>query len=53
MRRSISSRGIPLAPSTPQPPASETATTSSGPAENPKPTKKIGYSMPRSAHIGV
>jgi hypothetical protein len=38
--------GRPLPPSTPQPPAAETAATSSGPAENPKPTEKTGYSMP-------
>src|SRR6266545_321989 len=53
MRRRSSSAGTPLPPSTPQPPAPETAATSSGPAEIPKPTEKIGYLMPSAWQSGV
>src|SRR5689334_14953129 len=58
MRRHISSGGCPAHPNTPSPPALETAATSSGgvgvlPLVDPMPARKIGYSMPRSAQIGV
>jgi len=45
--------GQTLPPSTPQPPAPETAETSSGAAENPKPTEKTGCSMPSARQSGV
>src|ERR1700716_2248636 len=53
-----SSTSWPVPPSTPRPPASETAATSSGPAAPPSlpapmPASMIGYSIPSSSHSGV
>jgi len=50
----ISSGGIPpLAPSTPNPPALETAATSSGPAPTGNPTDNTGSRQPSKEHNGV
>ena len=43
----------PVPPRTPQPPAFDTAATSSGPAPVPKPTEKTGASMPSRRQNGV
>src|SRR5919204_2318830 len=53
MRRSISSGGMALKPRTPHPPAFETAAASSGPAPSPKPTEKIGRSIPSRSQSAV
>ena len=45
--------GRPPSPTTPQPPAFDTAAASSGVALIPKPTEKIGTSMPSDSHNGV
>src|SRR4030095_1198546 len=46
--------GSPPMPSTPQPPAFDTAATNSGPAMPPPiPTEKIGYSIPSCRQSGV
>src|SRR2546423_12234012 len=49
----ISSGGIPLTPSTPNPPALDTAAASSGPAAVPMPAEKMGNRMPSSTQSGV
>ena len=59
--RSISSGPKPVPPSTPSPPAFETAATRSGPATpllepptvGPMPARRTGYSMPRRSQIRV
>ena len=43
----------PLAPSTPQPPAFETAATTSGPAPGPNPADRIGWSIRRRPQSSV
>lgn len=53
IRRWISAAGRLAPPSTPQPPAADTAAASSGPADTSKPTEKTGQSMPSASHSGA